>query len=336
VGQLVEALVAEERAADHEQRQHQPRQEPADEEGRRDDDRLVERRALGHRPHHRQLAIGADPRDLLGVEREIVAQDPGGLLGRDLGQGRDVVEDRRDVVEERQQAGGHRAGSVAAWRHAANCRRPRGRLRHARLVVCRRVPRHPRRGRQRRLQAATRVDLPADLRAGLRRRLARQPPARRPPGYDDQRQLRHRPDPLWREPALRPRRRCRVAPGHGHDRRRARGRAQGDVGPPGRQGRATRGRRAPDRGELRRHPGQTRRPGRPRAAPGPDRDRVRRPEHHRVRHGRGSRAHPRPRRRQLSLPPRPRQGRRPWPPTRARPASTASTAGTASPTPTPS
>jgi len=113
VGELVAALVAEERAAQHQQRQHQPRHDQADHERRRDDDRLVAQRALGHRPHHRQLALGLDPGDLLGVQREIVAEHAGGLLGRGAGEDDDVVEDERDVVEEREEARGHRSPTVA-------------------------------------------------------------------------------------------------------------------------------------------------------------------------------------------------------------------------------
>ena len=45
-----------------------------------------------------------DAGHLLRVEREVVAQHAGGLLGRDLGQHRDVVEDGGDVVEQGEQA----------------------------------------------------------------------------------------------------------------------------------------------------------------------------------------------------------------------------------------
>ena len=59
VRQLLDALEAEEGAADHQQRRHRPGHERADRQRRRHQDRLVEQRALGHRPHHRQLAVGA-------------------------------------------------------------------------------------------------------------------------------------------------------------------------------------------------------------------------------------------------------------------------------------
>jgi hypothetical protein len=63
-----------------------PGREGADGQRRRHQDGLVDQRALGHRPHHRQLAVGADAGDLLGVERQVVAQHAGGLLGGHLGQ----------------------------------------------------------------------------------------------------------------------------------------------------------------------------------------------------------------------------------------------------------
>jgi hypothetical protein len=53
------------------------------------------------------------PGDLLGVQREIVAEHAGGLLGRGAGEDDDVVEDERDVVEEREEARGHRSPTVA-------------------------------------------------------------------------------------------------------------------------------------------------------------------------------------------------------------------------------
>ena len=51
--------------------------------------------------------LGADAGDLLGVERQVVAQHAGGLLRGDLGQKRHVVEDRGDIVEQGEQAGRH-------------------------------------------------------------------------------------------------------------------------------------------------------------------------------------------------------------------------------------
>jgi hypothetical protein len=45
---------------------------------------------------------------LLRVEREVVAEYAGGLLRRDLGHRGDIIEDRRDIVDQGKQAGsGH-------------------------------------------------------------------------------------------------------------------------------------------------------------------------------------------------------------------------------------
>ena len=44
---------------------------------------------------------------LLRIERQVVAQHAGRLLGGDLGENGDVVENRGDVVEQQQEAGGH-------------------------------------------------------------------------------------------------------------------------------------------------------------------------------------------------------------------------------------
>ena len=108
VRQFLEAFEAEKRAAQHQQRRHRPWREGADGECRRHQNRLVDERAFGHRPHHRQFALGSYPGDLLGVERKVIAQHTGGFLRRDLGHHRHVVEDGRDVVEQREQAGpGH-------------------------------------------------------------------------------------------------------------------------------------------------------------------------------------------------------------------------------------
>jgi len=111
VRELLEALVAEIGAADHQHRRHQPGHERADGQRGRHQDQLVARRALRDRPHHRQLALGAHARDLLRVQREIVAEDPGGLFRGELGHHRHIVEHRRDVVEQREQAGPCHVGS---------------------------------------------------------------------------------------------------------------------------------------------------------------------------------------------------------------------------------
>jgi chromate transporter len=133
VREFLDALVAQERTADDHQWDHRPRRDRADHERGRHEDRLVDQRALRDRPHDRQLAVGADAGDLLRIEREVVAEHARGLLRRDLRHHRDVVEDRGDVVDEREQAGsghgrtcvGEGRGSVAqaSWSAACVCGR---------------------------------------------------------------------------------------------------------------------------------------------------------------------------------------------------------------------
>jgi DNA invertase Pin-like site-specific DNA recombinase len=84
VRELLEALVAEIGAAQHEERRHGPRRERADGQRRRHQNGLVEEGALEDRPHDRQLAVGPEPGHLLGVEREVVAEHARGLPRRGL------------------------------------------------------------------------------------------------------------------------------------------------------------------------------------------------------------------------------------------------------------
>ncbi|MDT4886197.1 hypothetical protein FQZ97_1225190 [compost metagenome] len=98
--QFLEALVAEEDAAEHQQRRHRPGGEGTDQQRRRHQDQLVLQRALGHRPDHRQFALGADPGHLLGIQRQVVAEYAGGLLRRDLGHDRHVIQNGGDVIEQ--------------------------------------------------------------------------------------------------------------------------------------------------------------------------------------------------------------------------------------------
>jgi hypothetical protein len=102
VGQFFKALKTKVRAAEHQQGCHRPRQKRADRQRRRHQNQLVDERALGHSPDHRQLAFGAYARYLLGVERQIVAQYAGGFLRRHLGHQRNVVEYRGDIVDQHQ------------------------------------------------------------------------------------------------------------------------------------------------------------------------------------------------------------------------------------------
>ena len=100
VGQLFGALEAQKGPAKHQQYRHQPGHEGADQQRAGNQETLVEQRPLGHRPHHRQLAIRRHAGDLLGIECQIVAENTGGLLGRHLGHHRDIVEQGGDVVDQ--------------------------------------------------------------------------------------------------------------------------------------------------------------------------------------------------------------------------------------------
>ncbi len=115
VGQLLEALVAEKQATNHQQWRHCPGRQRADRQCRGHEDHLVDQRSLRDRPDHRQFPVGAHAGDLLSIERQIVAQHAGGLLGGDLGQHRHVVEHGGDVVDQGQEvADGHRRCACGA------------------------------------------------------------------------------------------------------------------------------------------------------------------------------------------------------------------------------
>jgi hypothetical protein len=107
VRELLGAFEAQERAAHHEQRRHQPGQPGADGQRRGHEDGLVDERALAHGPHHRNLALGPHAGHLLRIERQVVAQHAGRFLGGHFGKDGHVVQDGRDVVEQQEQAGGH-------------------------------------------------------------------------------------------------------------------------------------------------------------------------------------------------------------------------------------
>jgi len=61
---------------------------------------------FSHRQHHRNFALGADAGDLLRIQRQVVAQHPGGFLRCGAAEQRDVVEHAGDVVEQGKQIGG--------------------------------------------------------------------------------------------------------------------------------------------------------------------------------------------------------------------------------------
>ena len=99
-----EALVTKESAAQHQERRDDPREHGAQDQCCGHHDELVERRPLEHCPHDREFALGAHAGDLLGVEREVVAQDTSRFPGRDLRHDRHVIEQRGNIIEQGQQA----------------------------------------------------------------------------------------------------------------------------------------------------------------------------------------------------------------------------------------
>ena len=121
VCQLFEALEAQVGATHHQQWRDGPGREGADRQRGRHQDHLVAQRAQGHGPHHGQFAVGRDARDLLGVERQVVAQHTGRLLGGDLGHHGHIVQHGGDVIDQGKQTAGGHGGSfkfvrVGGWR----------------------------------------------------------------------------------------------------------------------------------------------------------------------------------------------------------------------------
>ncbi|MNY11512.1 hypothetical protein D3C86_1445440 [compost metagenome] len=111
MGEFLETFETQVGAADHQQRRDQPRNERTDRQGGRHQDQLVDERALGYRPYHRDFPLGAYAADLLGVERQIVTEYAGRLLRCHFGHQRHIVEYRGDVVDQQQQtASCHESG----------------------------------------------------------------------------------------------------------------------------------------------------------------------------------------------------------------------------------
>lgn len=102
---FLKSLVAQERAAQHQQRGDYPGHECAQRQGNRHHDQFVDRRPLEHGPHDRQFASGPDTAHLLGVQSQIVSEHTRGFLGCRLGQHGDVVKQRCDVIEQGKQTG---------------------------------------------------------------------------------------------------------------------------------------------------------------------------------------------------------------------------------------
>ena len=108
VRELFDAFEAEEQTTDHHQRHDRNRQERADQQRRGHEDELVDERTLGHSPHDRQLTVHAHARHLLRIQGQIVTHHPGRFRGCHLGEHRDVVEQRRNVIDQSEQTGsGH-------------------------------------------------------------------------------------------------------------------------------------------------------------------------------------------------------------------------------------
>ena len=101
MGDLVDGLVAQEGAAEHQQGGDGLGRKG---EGQGDQDRLVQQRAQGDLADDRELSRGVDAHDDVGVDRQIVADDPRGLLRGELRHRRHVIEDQGDVVKEGQES----------------------------------------------------------------------------------------------------------------------------------------------------------------------------------------------------------------------------------------
>ena len=97
--QFLEAFKAQVGTTDHQQRDDQPRREPADRQRHRHKDQLVPERTFGDCPDHRQLTFGTHAGNLLRVERKIVTEDTGRFLCGDLGQQGHIVKHCGNVVE---------------------------------------------------------------------------------------------------------------------------------------------------------------------------------------------------------------------------------------------
>jgi hypothetical protein len=103
-GQLLGPLVAEIGSTNHEYGGDEPRARGAHGEREGYDDELVDKRPFRDRPDHGELPRGGQPGELLRSESQVVPHHPHGLLGRHLGEKCHVVQDRGDVVEERQKS----------------------------------------------------------------------------------------------------------------------------------------------------------------------------------------------------------------------------------------
>ena len=128
--QLLGAFIGEIGAADHQQPGDRPRREGREEErGGEQDQQLVADAAERDLADDRQLAVGAEADDIIGGDGGIVDDDPRGLGAGLDGGGADVVErrrrelgERRDVVEQGDESGGHerRLADIGLRRNAVS------------------------------------------------------------------------------------------------------------------------------------------------------------------------------------------------------------------------
>ena len=103
---LLGSFVAEIEPAEHQQGRHETRKEFAQDKGCRHDNQLVEKGAPGHGPDHGKSRRALNPTDLLGIKGEIILADPALFFRRNLRIQRDIVEQRGDVIQQSEQAGG--------------------------------------------------------------------------------------------------------------------------------------------------------------------------------------------------------------------------------------
>ncbi len=73
---LLHPFETEKRAAQHQQWRNRPGDEGADQQSQWHEDHFVNERPFRHSPDHGQLAIRPHAGNLLGIERQIVAQHP--------------------------------------------------------------------------------------------------------------------------------------------------------------------------------------------------------------------------------------------------------------------
>ena len=123
VGQFLHAFVTQEGTSQHQERRDQPGQEEADGQGGGHQNHFIQQRPFGHRPHHRQLTVCPHTSDLLGIQRQIVAEyarrffrcqfghgsnvisHRSTLLGGHFGHHRHIVKNGGNIIEQGQQTG---------------------------------------------------------------------------------------------------------------------------------------------------------------------------------------------------------------------------------------